>query len=57
MWDSAVGTAAGEGLDDRRVAVQVPIRSRIFHFSIPPRPALGLTQPPIMGTGSSFVGG
>jgi hypothetical protein len=42
---SAVGIAAGYGLDDRGFGVQVPIGSRIFSTSS--RPALGSTQPPI----------
>jgi hypothetical protein len=29
--DSAVGIATGHGLDDGRVAVRVPVGSRIFH--------------------------
>jgi hypothetical protein len=35
-------------LDDRRVKVQVPIRSRIFIYSISSRLALGPTQPPVL---------
>jgi hypothetical protein len=41
--DSAVGIATGYGLDDRGVAVRVPVGPRILSF----RPALGSTQPPI----------
>jgi hypothetical protein len=44
---SVVGIATGYGLDDRRVGVPVPVRSRIFSTSS--RPALGSTQPPIQG--------
>jgi hypothetical protein len=43
--ESAVGIATAYGLDDRGVAVRVPVRSRIFSASS--RPALGPTQPPI----------
>jgi hypothetical protein len=32
-WDSAVGTAAGYGLDDRGVEVRVLVGSRIFSSS------------------------
>jgi hypothetical protein len=43
--DSVVGIATGYELDDRGVAVRVPVVSRIFFTSS--RPALGSTQPPI----------
>jgi hypothetical protein len=42
---STVGIATGYGLNDRRVAVRVPVGSRIFSMSS--GPALGPTQPPI----------
>jgi hypothetical protein len=44
---SAVGIATGYGLDDREVRFRVSVESRIGNFSIPLRPALGPTQPPI----------
>jgi hypothetical protein len=36
--DSAVGIATSYGLDDRRVGVRVPVRSRIFLLSKSSRP-------------------
>jgi hypothetical protein len=42
--DSAVGTAAGYGLDDRGVGVRVP-GGENFHFSVSSRPTLGPTKP------------
>jgi hypothetical protein len=38
---SAVGIATEYGLDDRGVEVRLPVESRIFHFSISSRQALG----------------
>jgi hypothetical protein len=32
--DSAVGIATGYRLDDQGVGVRVPVRARIFHFSM-----------------------
>jgi hypothetical protein len=44
--DGVVGIATSCVLDDWRVGVRVPVRSRIFSTSS--RPALGSTQPPIL---------
>jgi hypothetical protein len=45
--DSSVGIATVYGLADRRGGSSSPGRVKNFHFSIPSRPALGSTQPPI----------
>jgi hypothetical protein len=44
--DGSVGIATGYGLDDRGVAVRVPV-DKNFHFSVSSRPVLGPTQSPI----------
>jgi hypothetical protein len=44
-WDSIVGRATGYRLDDRGIAVRVPVGSRTISTSS--RPDLGPTQPPI----------
>jgi hypothetical protein len=45
--DSSVGTALGNGLDDRGSWVRFPAGLRIFLFTTASRTALGPTQPPI----------
>jgi hypothetical protein len=47
LRDCVVGIATSYGLDDRGVAVRVPVGSRIFLFSAFSRPALGPTELPI----------
>jgi hypothetical protein len=42
-----VGTATGNGLDDRGVGVKSPCRVKNFHFFKSSRRVLGSTQPPI----------
>jgi hypothetical protein len=55
-WNNAVGIATGYGLDEGRVGVRVPVRSRIF--SSPRRPdRSGVHRTSYsMGTGGSFLG-
>jgi hypothetical protein len=55
MQEEGTSIANGYGLDDRGVAVRVPVGSRIF--STASRPALGPTQPPIQWvTGAVSLG-
>jgi hypothetical protein len=44
---SGVGTATAHGLDDREIEVRVPMGFKNLNFSIPSRPILGPTKPPI----------
>jgi hypothetical protein len=58
-WNSVVGIATGNRLDDTEVGVRVPVGQEFsFLFFKSSRPALGPTQPPYpMGTRGSFPGG